>query len=102
MQVTLHGEVIVKSTGFFTNIIFKNLDEPEEGWYRYVTVTIPPGWNVVDLKKGDVGYITYEPVTAGDEYYCSQEKKFKKYEYSNYYFVKFVKGQENINTEFKF
>lgn len=103
MRVTFHGEVKAISEGTYTTIVFKNLEVANDHYYRFITITVPPNWNYNGLRVGDKGYIEYDAICGGDEYFKSSEGKIKQYNYSQYYFVNFIKEQEQIiNKEFKF
>ena len=45
-----------------------------------------------------IGYVTYNYVEAGkDNWYCPDTGQFIPYNYTNIYFVKFVKEPDNSN-----
>ena len=63
-------------------------------------VTRLPNWNHRELEVGEIGYLTYKEVTAGeDKWYSQEENKLIPYNYTNIYFVKFVKKQDNSNKD---
>lgn len=61
--------------------------------------TRPPNWQTPDIDIGDVGYLQYREVEAGQEYYSPETDSTHKYNYSNVYFVNFVKKSNITNTE---
>lgn len=103
MRVTFHGEVVAIREEVYITTVFKNLEVQNDHYYRFITVTIPPNWNYNKLEIGDKGYVEYDAVCGGDEYFKPSEGIKKQYNYSQYYFVNFIKEQNKvINKEFKF
>ena len=102
MRITFHGEVVAINEGIYNVIVFKNLEVENKHYYRFITITIPPNWKHKILKRGDKGYVEYEAVYGGDEYFKCSEGIKKQYNYSQYYFIGFVSEQDKSeNTEFK-
>ena len=66
---------------------------------KYIMCTRLPNWQVQEINIGDEGYLQYQEIKAGDEYYDISIEKNKKYNYSNIYFNNFVKKSEKINKE---
>lgn len=88
----------------YTNYVFENINEPYESEYKYITCTKLPNWNFnQNLKKGDVGFLQCEYVTAGDAYFKNTTKTSEQYNYTTCYFVNFIKEKDKINEkEFEF
>lgn len=61
--------------------------------------TKPPNWDTPEVSIGDVGFLRYQDVIAGDTYYDLNLDKEVKYKYSNRYFINFVKKEDNFNKE---
>lgn len=87
-------ELVAKKDGDYTTYVFKNLDI-----YEYIMCTRLPNWQTVEVEIGDKGFVEYEIVNAGDTYFSSSLGEFKRYVYSNVYFINFV--HENKNTKDK-
>lgn len=55
------------------------------------------------MKLGIEGYLTFEPVEAGSQYFDSHAEEYNFYKYSGIYFINFVEKpqfQEDINCKF--
>ena len=95
-RYTVYCQLVAKRESLYTEYVFKNLDEPEDSWDRYITVTRRPNWQCpVEMKIGVKGYLEFEPITAGDLYYNSSTKNVEAYKYPAYYFTNFI---EKIET----
>lgn len=79
--------------GVYTMYVFKNLEDS-----NYVMCTRLPNWQTPDISIGDVGFLNYQVVKAGEEYYNPTTEEQIKYSYSNIYFINFVRESEIINN----
>ena len=103
MRVTIRGQLVAIQEELYTNYVFKNLDEFDNSFMRYVTLTQCPNWMGTKPKIGDVGFVEYEYVEAGDNYFCKGTGNTSQYNYTACYFISFIKDLEKvINKEFKF
>ncbi len=50
-----------------------------------------PNWDHRDIDIGEIGYLEYEEVKAGESWFNSQTNTYVPYKYTNIYFIKFVK-----------
>ena len=73
--------------------VFQTLDTKE-----YIMCTRLPNWKVPEIDIGDEGFLQYQVVSAGEEYFSVAEQKNVKYNYSNIYFNNFILKTENINN----
>lgn len=88
-------ELLAVRQGSYTNYVFKNLDES-----GYIMCTRLPNWKVPTINIGDIGFLKYHIVIAGDEYYDPVTANKVVYNYSNIYFINFIDEEEFItNTE---
>ena len=78
------------------------MDQAENSIFKYITVTICPNWQNEDVKIGDVGYVEYDFVEAGENYFERDSKEVKQYNYSTNYFINFITKREDINKDYKF
>lgn len=102
MRTTFHVELVALSDQQYKLYVFKNLDEEENSMLRYITVTRCPNWEGYCPVIGDKGYIHCEYVDAGQDYFNRATGTTDKYNYSNIYFLNFIKEtKEIINKEFK-
>lgn len=85
--------------GIYTNYVFKNLDEDEKSMFRYITVVKCPNWQYNNkIQIGDVGYLEYEFVENGTEYFDRSSGLTEQYKYTAFYFMNFIK-EEKDNTK---
>lgn len=103
MRITIKGQLVAIHEELYTNYVFKNLDEPNNSFMRYVTLTQCPNWMGNKPNIGDIGFVEYEYVEAGDNYFCRETGDKLQYNYTACYFISFIKDVEKItNKEFKF
>lgn len=89
MEKTLYGELVAKKEGTYTLYVFQTHNE-------YIMCTKLPNW-IIPLDIGDIGFFTFEEITAGDKYYDPHSNSEKIYQYSNIYLKNFIK--DNVNKE---
>lgn len=81
--------------GYIT-YVFECLEPNPPFGHKYLMMTRLPNWQVRDIDIGEIGYITYNEVVAGkDKWYCPETGQMIPYNYTNIYFVKFVKKVDN-------
>lgn len=56
------------------------------------------------MQIGIEGYLTFEPVEAGTQYYNPNAAEYCLYKYSGIYFINFVKSPEHFedNNNYRF
>lgn len=103
MRNTILSKLVAKQDGIYKNYVFQNLDMPENSIFKYITVTICPNWQVNEvIKIGDVGFLEYDFVEAGEDYFERASQITKQYNYSTNYFMNFIRQKEEINKDYKF
>ena len=95
---TIHAELIAFRVGCWDYIsyVFKDLDNPNGG---YICCTRFPNWDCATLAVGDVGFLKYKEVVAGDSrWYNWRDGKYVPYKYSGIHFLDFIyeKQKEDI------
>lgn len=80
--------------GNYTTYVFQTLDTKE-----YIMCTKLPNWKVPEIQIGDEGFLQYQVVQAGEEYFSIAEQKNIRYNYSNIYFNNFILKTEIINNK---
>ena len=84
----------------YTTVVFKDLESDAPFGKRYLMLVVFPNWQSRIPDIGEVGYVTYNEVIAGDtKWYCPETGQFIPYNYTNLVFVKFVKEQDNSTKE---
>jgi len=79
--------------GVYTCYVFQILNKDE-----YIMCTKLPNWQVPTINIGDIGYLDYQIVKAGDEYFDPKTEKHMTYLYSNIYFINFIHKNEILNN----
>lgn len=103
MKTTFKVQLVAVSDEQYKSYVFKNLDELENSFLRYITAVRCPNWEGYFPQIGDIGYVLCEYVEAGENYFNRSSGETSQYNYSNCYFLNFVKDTEKItNKEFKF
>lgn len=86
----------IQRNGDYINYVFKNLEATK--WDNvYFLCTRYPRWEHRELKKGEIGYVTFTEVIAGEEYYNHITNSRDFYNHSHIRFDKFI--EINNNTE---
>lgn len=86
-------ELIACREGTYTTYVFQNTETRQ-----YIMCTRLPNWNAPDIMLGDTGYLSYNIVEAGEEYYDPDQDRVIKYHYTNIYFVSFIKESKTVNN----
>ena len=97
-MITIFGRLVASENDFmgYITYVFECLEPSPPFGHRYLMVTRLPNWQVRDIDIGEIGYITYNEVIAGkDKWYCPETGQMIPYNYTNIYFVKFVKKSDN-------
>lgn len=103
MKSTFKVELVAISDEQYKLYVFKNLDENNNSFLRYITTVRCPNWEGYSPQIGDIGYIQCEYVEAGEDYFNRTTGETSQYNYSNCYFISFIKEtKKDNNKEFKF
>lgn len=85
--------------GYIT-YVFKNLESSVPFGHKYIMVTRLPNWQHRDIEINEIGYLSYKEVIAGkDSWFCQETGQMVPYNYTNIYFVKFIKQQDNSKKD---
>jgi len=71
--------------GTYTVYVFKVIERDD-----YIMCTRLPNWQVPEIAVDDVGFLQYQIVKAGEDYFDPKTEKTVKYLYSNIYFMNFI------------
>ena len=96
--ITIHCRLLAKEEDLmgYKTLVFKNLDNAPFG-SNYCMVTVCPNWQAIIPEINDIGFLTYSSVIGGeDDYYDRSSDSFIKYNYTNIYFIKFVKEVDSL------
>lgn len=103
MKTTIKAKLLAIRDDHYTVYVFENVNEKPSSEFRYVMCTKPPNWDPVKMNIGDIGYLQYECVLAGDTTYYKNGESIP-YQYSNCYFINWIKEKPQIDNiqEYKF
>ena len=98
-MVTIHAKLLVKEhdLGGYTTYVFENLDDASFG-HKYLMLTRWPNWQCRNIDVGEVGYVTYKEVIAGQDTWWDGTN-FIPYNYTNVVFIKFVKEKPDNSKD---
>jgi hypothetical protein len=74
-----------KKSSTYTMYVFKIYDTEE-----YIMCTRLPNWQTPEILIGDEGFLQYQIVYAGEEFYDPILEKKLTYKYNNIYFINFI------------
>lgn len=78
--------------GNYTMFVFQDVNSKQ-----YIMCTRLPNWQTPEVKVGDHGFLEYQEVKAGEDYYNPATQTTEHYSYSNIYFMNFVQ-KTNISN----
>ena len=102
MSNTIRAQLLVSEKDLYgyTTYVFKNLEVNPSFGNQYKMMTRLPNWQCGDIEVNEIGYVTYDEVIAGeDKWYNQETDQMVPYKYTNIYFVKFVKEQDNSKKD---
>jgi hypothetical protein len=96
--LTIHCKLLAKEHDFGGYIIyvFENLDDASFG-HRYIMTTRWSNWEHKNIEIGEIGYLTYKEVIAGQDTWYDGSK-FIPYNYTNIIFIRFVKENKDNSS----
>lgn len=89
----INAKLLAVKHGAYTIYVFKNIDDGS-----YVMCTKLPNWQSPVMEIGDEGFLKYEKVVAGQQFFNPATNSFQVYNYSNIYFENFVGKSEITNS----
>lgn len=79
--------------GTYSTYVFQNLDDN-----TYIMCTRLPNWQVPEIQLGDIGFLEYQFVKSGEEYFDIATQATKYYLYSNVYFINFIQKTDILQN----
>jgi len=90
---TVHAKLLALREGTYTMYVFQDLDNN-----AYIMCTRLPNWQVPEIQLGDAGFLEYQHVIAGEEYFDPAQEKMIQYLYTNVYFINFVQKTDILKN----
>ena len=103
--ITIHCKIVaIQNDNQYKHIVVEDLSRNYDDDLKYVTVVKLPNWDSNAFELGEEGYVLFQPVEAGVTRWFNRElRDFEIYNYSNNYFINFIKKVEICSKkEFKF
>lgn len=99
-EVTLYVKLVAKyvDLGNYITYVFENLHSTEYD-NKYIMCVQFPNWNQSTISINDIGYVNVRYVKEGISQWYDGEK-MQVYKYTNIVFLKFIKEQINLETEY--
>lgn len=100
-MITIKAQLVAKENDLldYTTYVFKCLENNIPFGHHYCMMTRCQNWNHRDIDVGEIGYVEYEEVKAGDTWFNPQTNTYVPYNYTNIYFIKFVKEKDNSHKD---
>lgn len=101
-MTTIYCQLIAKEMDFcgYETYVFKCLESNIPFGHKYYMVTRLPNWQHRELDLNEVGFLSYKEVIAGkDCWFCPDTGEQIPYNYTNVYFIKFVKEVDNSKKD---
>ena len=98
-MITIKAKLLCKEHDLmgYTIYVFQNLDSVST-FDKYIMTTRWPNWQHRSIDIGEIGYLTYKEVIAGQDTWWDGSK-FIPYNYTNIVFIKFIKEKDNSNKD---
>ena len=80
-------------------LVFKNLETPCPFGHNFCMLTVFPNWEARVPDIGEVGYVNYQEIHAGDTYYDRTNDSIMRYNFDNLVFYKFVKEVDSSKKD---
>lgn len=89
----VHVKLLAIRLGVYTQYVFQNLDNK-----TYIMCTRLPNWQVPEIQVGDIGFLEYQEVKAGEQYFDPVQQQLVHYNYSNVYFINFIQKTDILQN----
>lgn len=93
VNVIVEAELLAIKEGQYTTYVFIDNNN------NYVMCTRLPNWQVPTINIGDRGFLQYQIVNSGDEYYNPITNEKQTFRYSNVYFNNFIQKSDLIKSD---
>lgn len=94
VESIIPAKLIAERQSAYTVYVFQNTETGD-----YIMCTRLPNWQTPEVFLNEEGFLQFQEVKAGEEYYDISQEKNIKYLYSNVYFKNFIKKSEFLNSE---
>lgn len=91
MELIIEAKLVATRQGNYTLYVFKNIVTDS-----FVMCTRLPNWQSPTVEVGEIGFLKYQNVVAGESYYDPITGNKEVYNYTNTYFINFIKQSDII------
>lgn len=93
--ITIRCKVLIAENWQYLTYVVEDLNREITDDYKYVTVVRPPGWNPLEVKVGDEGFMQIQSVIGGKTQWFNKETKdLETYKYTTTYLLNFYKEKD--------
>ena len=93
MELIIYVKLIAIRQGNYTLYVFKDLSNDS-----FIMCTRLPNWQTPEIEVGEEGFLKYQNVVAGEEYFEPATGIKKVYNYTNTYFINFIQKPDKITN----
>lgn len=101
---TIRCKLVAVTSGTYTVYVFEDINKDFTDTAKYIMCTRVPNWSTSDEPQlNDTGYLQFNYVNGGDQYFKAATETMEFYKNTAYYFINFIKEKEMLNQkEFNF
>lgn len=88
---------VLQYDGNYTLYVFRNL-ESDKWDNKYILCTRYPRWEHRQLEVGEIGYVSFTVIEAGEKYYNRLTGQNDVYNFTHIRFDKFIKKPEDEDS----
>ena len=93
--ITIKCKVLIAEDWQYLTYVVEDLNRDFADDFKYITVVRPPGWDPIDIKVGDVGYLQMQSIIGGKSQWLNKSTKdLEIYKYSTTYLLHFYKEKD--------
>lgn len=93
MEFVTYAKLIAVRQGNYTLYVFEDIANKS-----FIMCTRLPNWQTPEIEMGEEGFLKYQNVVAGEEYFEPATGIKKVYNYTNTYFINFIQKSDNITS----
>lgn len=91
MEEVAQVKLLAIRHGAYSMYVFKDLINN-----NLIMGTMLPNWEIPNIQIGEIGFLKYQKVKAGEQYYNPTTEEIHTYRYTNLYILNFVKETDAI------
>lgn len=93
LELIKEAKLVAIRDSTYTMYVFSLIEEK-----NYIMCTRLPNWQVPEISIGEIGFLKYQTVEAGDQY-VTPNGEIINYKYTNSYFLDFIYKTDKLNKD---